>query len=117
MFAAAVASDAATGRDHAVGRHARPAAAHDVADSARGAGASGQFRHLPVRDHATRGDPADDREDTGSKRVRSLVAPLSHFTTRQRSASLSGRPSAFGSAVPVMAARVGATSPGEAGPS
>jgi len=64
-FVTAVAPQSPAGRDHAMAWHVRlAAAAHDIANSACGAGATSQRRDIPVGRHAAHRDSPHDRQHT-----------------------------------------------------
>lgn len=116
MLTATVAAEATSSGNHAVRGGVRAAAAHDVADGARSAWPAGDRGHLAVGGDAPWRDASHHRQHPSAER-RGRVSRAALNAACQRSASFSTRPSAFGNAVPLRAASVGATSAGEAGAS
>jgi hypothetical protein len=99
-----------------IGATTRP---HDVPDGAPRAWASGQFGNIAVRGDTTGRNASDDRQNLVGEAV--VIGLLTRRNRRrqandgaaQRNASDSGWPSAFGSAMPTIAASVGAMSAGD----
>ena len=114
---AAVPAESAPRRNHPVGRDIRPASlAHDVADRSRCPGTPGHFGDVAVGGDTPGRDASDNRQDPRLECIGRGLRPA-RGSPRQRSASFSGRPSAFGSGMPTSVASVGATSAGDAMPS